>query len=207
MNGPHSQPRWRRVCLAAMRLAAFYAAGVVVLLLLIGTLLDGPPPLSVLAYVGVPFGIFFLLAFLLLAAARRAGFAALWILLLALWVWLIRQSDLTVDAPRVFLAWSALAIPLFGIGALGTFGAQADAPTLTRMPRPLLILIVWAALAALAMYATGGTMALPFYVDPDQLVYKLGRFVWPPAPFAFSAIELARVWRATSPVTSAAPAA
>jgi hypothetical protein len=207
MNDPRAQPRWRRVCLAAIRLAAFYAAGVVVLLLLIGTLLDGPPPLRVLAYVGVPFGTFFLLAFLLLAVARRAGFAALWILLLALWVWMIRQSDLTINAPRIFLAWSALAIPLFAIGALGTSVARAGAPTLTRMSRPLLILSVWAALAALAVYATSGTMGVPSYVDADQLVYKLGRFVWPPAPFAFSAIELARVWRAMTPARSAAPAA
>ena len=195
------------MCLAAIRLAAFYAAGVVSLLLLLGSLLDGPPPLRVLAYVAVPFGVFFLLAFLLLAVARRAGFAALWILLIALWVWMIGESELSIDASRIFLAWSALAIPLFAIGALGTSGAQLTAPTLIRTPRPLPILLVWSVLAALALYATGGTMALPFYVDPDQLVYKLGRFVWLPAPFAFSAIELARVWRATSPATSDASAA
>lgn len=76
----------KRNLLAAMRLAALYAAGVLLLAIPFGLLDSGFSNLMA-TLTGSPIlaGFVFAIGFLLLAVARRIGFAILWLLLLAYW--------------------------------------------------------------------------------------------------------------------------
>ena len=104
-----------------MRLAAIYAA--LVLILLIPLIVrsryrryapDSQPWLALPAIGAVCF----VLGFVVLAAIKRLGFALLWGLLV--WWWIVLVGDGArpfLDTP--FLAWSAFAAPLYVLSAVG----------------------------------------------------------------------------------------
>ena len=121
MTTPFAGVRWQRVAHAAARLAALYAAGVVLLLLAFTALLNGlPRTLSDLPGITVPIAVLFSLAFAILAVARRAGFVVLWFCMIGLWVWMLIQvfgySPLSI--PMRFVGWSVLAVCLVGAALL-----------------------------------------------------------------------------------------
>ena len=199
--------RWRRICLAAIRLAAFYAIGAFSLLLIVGSLAEGPPLLSDLAELALPFGVIFSIAFVILAMARRAGFVALWIVLVGTWVWLLRDGAPFVEVPKVFLGWTILALPLFAIGVLGTTGSDAKQPTLMRGARPLVVLTLWLLAAGIALHSALTTPYMHWYDAPNRFASVFSKIVWIPAPFVVAVLETTRLWFATAPEKSQAPAA
>jgi hypothetical protein len=197
--------QWRRVILAAVRLAALYALGVAILIVAVSAVAFHDRPMaSELPYFGIPL----LVAFVVLAVARRAGFALLWTLLAALWVYILNENEFVGLAfPPMFLSWSAFAAPLFAIGALG-FGTSADAsPPRRRIPRPVLIAAAWGALAGVSIYLGNASWVWLSYPDSAVALNGLGWLFWFPAPFVIAVVELRRVWVATSPSASEAPAA
>ena len=135
--------RWLRIA-AAARLAAVYVIGVLVLLIPFMLMpYGGLPSLAGVAEVGslamIPFG----LVFLLLAAARRAGFVILWLLLGGLWGAALMAHDLPIDLLIAFVGWSVLALPLHFLNALGITEAHRLRIARVRMSVPALTSILW----------------------------------------------------------------
>ena len=188
-----------------MRLAALYAVGVALLLVPVTFLLEGPPPFSRdLAWAALPFGVLFLLAFGVLVLARRVGLAAMWMLLVTLWVWLLFAAEgSNVVLCRLFLGWSSMAAPLFVIGALGVHADRLARAT--HLPRPLVVSIAWVLFAGVALYYASQHVYL--FEIPSPFLTFFSRLVLLPTPFAIAALELTSVWLGTSPATTDAPAA
>jgi hypothetical protein len=206
-----SRANWRSVIAAAARLAGLYAIGVVLLVIPLVLLPRGAlTAFRDLAIVAVPAGLLFLVAFPLLAAARRAGFAALWLLLAGLWVLLLVAHDMPIELLIGFVAWSALAFPLHVLGALGVpsgFGLRIARVTVRVAPT---VTIVWMTLliaAVTILYTT------PFLLDPlsrHSAVLAAGSiapFVWGPAPLIFATLSLGHVWAGTARRIATSPAA
>ena len=194
----HEIPRWRRVIRAAGRLAALYVATTLILLLAAGTLMVGVlPTLSDLVELWMPVSVAFLVAFLLLAIARRAGFVALWMILVGLWVFLLSAGGFDASYGRQFVAWSVLALPLYGLGMIG-------APSTRRLARSssLAIAIIWFCLIAAGFMVTrlGTRIELP-----SQIVDALA-LIWGSFPLVLGMHEVVRVWNATRDVSAAAAA-
>ena len=189
--------RWRRAGAAAMRLAALYAVGAAFLLVPVTLLLEGAPPFSRdLAWAALPFGVLFLLAFVVLVLARRVGLAAMWILLVTLWIWLLFAAEgSNVVLCRLFVGWSSMAAPLFAIGALGVRGDRVARAT--HLPRPLVVSIAWMLFAGVALYYASQHVYL--LEIPSPFLTSFSRLALLPAPFALAALELMRVWLGTSP--------
>ena len=198
---------WRRIGLAAIRLAALYAVAMFALLIGFVSFVEGLPLLSDLAELALPFGITFCIAFLILAVARRAGFVALWIVLLSAWVWLLRDGAPFVEVPKVFIGWTILALPLFAIGALGSSGRDGRWPALLRRAHPLVVLAVWLVIAGVALYSALNTPYMHWYDGPTRFGTLFSKIVWIPTPFVIAALEITRIWLATSPDKPQAAAA
>jgi hypothetical protein len=112
-----------RAIKAALRLAGFYAVCVTVLVVALVVSLGGFRDIvRDLGALALPAGICFAVAFLLLLLARRLGFTALWLALLALWA---LASFRNPGPGPVFVLWSLFAAPLFLMVQLG-FRSVAD---------------------------------------------------------------------------------
>jgi hypothetical protein len=193
--------RARRVAVAAASLAAVYGAGVVLLLSVL-TLWTGEwvgAVRDLLEVHAVLFGVLFATAFLLLAVARRAGFAALWLLFLAFWVaWpLTRWTPVGVLAGFVF--WSVVALPFYAIGALGLPSHRVLRLGRRTLALPAVVLAVWTLLLAVTLAVT--PTAYLFFASaldgsfggPPPAVLKLARAVWGPAPVLIGLEALTRL--------------
>src|SRR5688572_21167641 len=197
-------PQWRRVILAALQLAALYAVASATCLIAVGVLVfhDPLPLASELPYFALPL----VVAFLVLAVARRAGFALLWLLLVGLWVRVaMLDGPPGLALPTLFLSWSALAAPLFAIGALGV-PSQPNRPASQRVPRPLVVSFAWALLAVLALSVVYTVDSGLFFRESGRGLNALASLLWLPVPVAIAIVEVTRVWIGTSPVASDAPA-
>src|SRR5688572_20693440 len=112
-------PVWRRVVRAAGRLAALYVGAVVILLFVAVSLMEGVlPTFAELFSLWTPFAVAFLIAFALLAIARRAGLVALWVLLLGIWILMVLDTPFPWIGKQ-FVAWTVLALPLYCMGIVG----------------------------------------------------------------------------------------
>ena len=202
--------RWRTVLLAAARLAGLYAVGVALLLIPVLLFPGGLSALREIPIVALPTGILFVLAFLVLAVARRVGFAVLWLLLVGLWTTVLLGHGVAIEIVIGFVGWSALALPLHALGALGvTSGFRL---TMGRLSVSLstMVSILWAGalLPAIALLYTS-----PFFMHPLEeaasyrVASSLARFIWAPAPFVFAVVSLAHVWLGTARSAATAPAA
>jgi hypothetical protein len=202
--------RWQRVLLAAARLAALYAIGVAILMVPIIFLPGGLPTLRDLSALAVPAATLFLGAFLILAVARRAGFATLWALLCLLWGAVLFQESISIETVGAFIVWSAFALPLHALGAFGVTSGVRVATGRVSLSLTTLALVIWMAtlLPAVALlYAT------PFLLPPlrEAAVYRIAAsvalVVWVPVPFVLAALSLRHVWIGTAPSRPTAPAA
>ena len=198
--------RWRRVVPAAATLAGIYVLGVgvcIAVLLGVWTVNGwGDPPsvndlIELARWLVPPAAV----AFILLAVARRAGFIALWALLVCLWIFLL-DSSYALQIPPRFLSWSLFALPLWIIGQLGVIRhLPSDRVRLSLGA----ILGIWIALAFAGSFFFapfpsfhGGIPLLPY---PAATIAAW--LVWFPAPFILSAVAVHHVWRGTSALPSA----
>lgn len=200
MSADQTVRRWPRILAAAARLAGVY---VTVLLLLIAPFMffpsDGVPSVADVAkLVGwaiVPFA----LAFILLAAARRAGFVVFWMLLAAVWGALLMARGLPIDLLIAFVAWSVLALPLHLLTALGIQGGPRLRVPGAQLTVSTLTTILWTLLlvpAVAVMFFSSRLM----YPEPHELFLlasRLAPFVWGPAPFVLAALSIAHAWPRT----------
>jgi hypothetical protein len=189
-------PQWRRVLLAATRLAALYAVGVTLLLIPLYFLLGDPFVRDwsrLIKLTTVPFAVLFAVAFVLLAVARRVGFAVLWLLQLAWWAVLLRIT-LHVDAPSMFIVWTPFALPLYVLGALGTREAHRSAGRGWRIVASGLPVAVWIGMLLLG-YPFGSHGSVPDWA---------ARLLWAPAPFVIAVLSTAGFWVGTRRSTSSA---
>jgi hypothetical protein len=191
---------------ASARLAALYLSGVVVLVVPFEWARELPAASQLRDFV-TPLVIIFVIAFALLALARRAGFAALWLTLVAMWTSGLASGHSVFSIPNAFFFWSLLALPLFAIGALGTKGAPPLVATRWPMPAPWIVLAVWIVLLATAFHWRWVASDVHFPDTPYEAVAVAARFVWAPAPFVIAVLEIARVWVATRPTKGDAKAA
>ena len=176
-----------RATLAAMRLAAVYAAGVTLLFLALVVRDAGiREVLREVEFLAIPAGICFGAAFLLLAIGRRLGFTALWLCSLGFWAWLtLRYQHLGWWPAANFLVWSVLSAPLYLIVHVGF-----RPPTSTRRWTKLTTFaefILWTSLAVAAVL-----------MDPPIDVVMLDE------PWWFGTLEriLTVAWYLTPPVVT-----
>jgi hypothetical protein len=193
---------WRRVFLAAARLGGLYVIGVALMLtpfmLLPG---GGLPGLRDLVRLAAPAGILFAVAFILLALARRAGFAALWVLLTGLWTAMLIAHEMPIDIMVGFVAWSVFAVPLHVLGALGVPSSLHLRIGRWRLRAATTGTVLW---LVLLIPAAALLSQNPFFVFPLELPvwYRvagfLAPFVWAPTPFLIASLSAAHVWSGTA---------
>ena len=186
-----------RALVAATRLAALYVIGV--LLSLIPFMFmpyGGLPSLADVAEVGVLLAVPFGLVFLVLAAAGRAGFVVLWVLLGGLWGAVLMAHDLPIDLLIAFVGWSVLALPLHVLTALGITGAPRLGIARVRVSVPALTAILW----TLTLVPALGVMYLSrriMHPEPHTvflLAEDIASLVWGPAPLLLVALSIAHAW-------------
>lgn len=171
----------RRSILSAIRIAALYTACVALVFLLLflseGSEFSWWTGLGELAW---PAAICFIVAVVVLATARRAGFTAMWVLLFGLWLWLIISRHPHGPA---FVVWSILAAPLYVMCATGFRPLP--------MPRwvPWLVLLAWAGLATIG-FANGLGQVIRF--EPIRSVVTVA---WMIMPFIISTLMVLRIER------------
>jgi hypothetical protein len=190
------------VIAAAARLAALYGLGILLLLsaLVLWTGDWVGNARGILRLFGSVFGILFGLAFLLLAAARRLGFAALWVLLCAMWVWLLSRGWVPVGLLAVFVFWSVMALPFYVLGAIGFPSRRVLHVGRWTTTVPVLVLVGWVLLLVITLRVTPATYLLVASSPPvgsfGELspLLKLGPALWAPAPILISLEALIRLW-------------
>ena len=201
----NSRTRWRLVLLAAVRLASIYAIAAGLLLLPLWLWQDGQPQaLQDLTVYAAPVGVVFGVAFVLLAVARRAGFVALWLVLGALWAWILRQLAPGYPSQMVgaFVVWSALAIPLALLGGVGVPAVLRVRLGRWKPSAVAVTVVVWAALLipALALWVLPEFGLHPLqHAAIDRLVGDVAWFVWAPGAPLVLVLSLAHVWVGTAP--------
>jgi len=182
-----------------VRLAAIYAAGVLILLipLIVRTRHEGFAPNSQpwleLPVIGA---VCFVLGFVALAAIKRLGFALLWGLLV--WWWIVLVGDgpgLFLDRP--FLAWSAFAAPLYVLSAIGLTETVSSRRWQFEV---VLTLLIWAIIAVLAFFFAQPVGAVLRIRDTGfQYIGTVRAYLYAAWPFVIGARELGRVlvalWR------------
>ena len=204
--------RWRTVLLAAARLAGLYALGTTVLLLPFFIVLERPAlALGALGEFAMPIGFAFAVAFVLLAAARRAGLVALWLVLAGLWALALRASVVgyTEEFAIAFVFWSALAIPLALLGGIGVPATLRVRVGRWRLTVLSLTVILWTALLipALARFAEPAFRVL-YYPQPDVTpLSSLKWFAWALGAPLLVALSIAHIWVGTAPAKVKPPAA
>ena len=196
------QSRWGRVVAAAARLAAIYAVGVAILLLAGLPFVNRTlPAWRDLLGIALPIGVLFAVAFVMLAVARRAGFVALWLVLVGMWIWMIAQvigdvRMLSIVA-TAFFVWSVAALPLYTMGAVGLPARKRIAVGRGRMSLTTLVFLVWGVLAAGALYFAGLDVGPHRRVAPHGVLATWARFIWGPAPIVIAVLAIVHVWKGT----------
>ena len=190
------------VVAAAARLAALYAFGVMLLLLAlilwnrewIGNMR------GVLQLNGFVFGSLFAAALLLLATARRVGFAMLWVLLIGLWLWLTGRIDWSpLFLVVVFVFWSIVALPLYLLGAVGFPGRHRLHVSRWTTTIPALVAALWVALVVFTVAVTPAPYLFVASVldgsfgKPPAWVLTLAPVIWAPAPMLIGLEALIRL--------------
>ena len=183
--------RMKRILLAALRLAAVYAVGVAVLFLPMVLWRGGHGVyLGELRTVAIQSAVAFLVAFILLALARRVGFVALWGLLLTLWISEVPKDVFITAVPSWFIVWTVPALPLYIIGMVAS-----------RSSTSRLGLRAVSVGAVLWMVLFVGAIVYEFAYHPfdkDQTWFVLmARFVWLPAPLILAALAIMGIWSGT----------
>ena len=184
-----------RVIRSAAKLALFYAAVVIleiVVLALVGR--EGFPTAPEIGETAAKLGMPFAVAFVLLALARRWGFVALWLILVAFWIYLGRFGGIWSLYPTLLTSWSVLALPLWMIGQAGIPSRSSTPLRLgpIRISASAVLLACWAALLVISH--------VPAVIDVaySYRFANLSRRVWQGAPFVLSAYATWHVWRGTS---------
>jgi len=184
-------PAWRRVIRAAGRLAAIYVSTVLVLLVVVGSLMDGVlPSLDELLALWIPLSFVFMIAFLLLAVARRAGFTALWLVALGIWVWLLSDSSVP-SVGLQFIGWTILAFPLYLLGVVGAPSAQPGARRISGA-----IVLGWWGFVAAAYFMNPRLLEFAPLSQVTETLFRKGALIWGPLPFVLGAYEMRRLWAA-----------
>jgi hypothetical protein len=159
----------------------------------------GLPSVADVAELGGLAVIPFALAFTLFAAARRAGFVALWMLLGALWSAVLIAHDLPIDLLIAFVGWSVLALPLHFLTAIGIPGAVPLRIAGAHLSVSALTTILWTLVlvpAVAVMYWSSSIMH-PEPRDLFLLASDIASFVWGPAPLVLVALSIAHSWPGT----------
>jgi len=181
--------------LAALKLAAVYASGVTLLMMTLLSITKSPDRvLDMLPLYSIPAAICFAAAFLVLAVARRAGFTALWLIILSLWAWGL-SLDFDSDAIRGgFPAWTLLAAPLYVMCAVGFRGQSS--PARWRQWLSIAVPLGWAALYVVALRQLHSFHSHDF--ERRQYsgwwVWSWLEYAWLVAPLAITVSGILRVY-------------
>ena len=200
MSAERTVTPWRGVLAAAARLAGMYAIGV--LLLMIPFMFfpyGGLPSVTDVAELGGWAVLPFAVAFILLAAARRAGFVVLWTLLGALWTAVLAAHDLPIDLLIAFVGWSVLALPLHFLTAIGIPAAPRRRIAGRHLNLLALTTILWTLVLvpAVAVMHWSARIMHPEPHDVFLLAGGIASFVWGPAPLLLVALSIAHAWPGT----------
>jgi hypothetical protein len=194
-----------RVLRAGVVLAGIYTIGVVALLDLLALLGAWELFVDDVWSMTAPFAVLFGFAFLVLVITRRIGFVLLWLVLAALWAWMLLAPGFSdpfmlltygVGHPFRFLGWSVLALPLF------TMSLIADAqPSLVKVGRwPVrtvsVMVFVWILLAAAGLIMRNyGHPHYPWWSESAAItVAILGWVWWAPVPFFIARFAVRAFW-------------
>lgn len=192
-----------RVILAAAKLALIYGVLLLVGFALFFTLFAWGQTFRVadlagaLLVLAIPFGT----AFLLLAIARRAGFVALWTILLVFWGFVVSLGGMKMPhlIPLDFAVWSMLALPLWIIGHAGLRDPSSRKLRIgpfTFSPATMVLscwLLLLASSRLFGLFQTSIVIVSPPR-PPDLALWTL----WAPAPLWISAFAVRHVWRGTA---------
>jgi hypothetical protein len=166
--------RLRRIALAAVRLAAMYAATAGLLFVLVILAMErSVGALRVLRVSWAPVGAAFLLVLLVLAVARKIGFALLWALLFALWVRTLTNGG-HLFLPVLFIFWTVGAAPLYALIAIALQDEAHSTRGVAGLVRRWGLIIGWAVLVVAALSAptpTSSEWGLPVEWRPVQLLW------------------------------------
>ncbi|HEY0018247.1 MAG TPA: hypothetical protein VGC13_18170 [Longimicrobium sp.] len=203
-----------QIMMAAARLAALYALAVVLLMVVLA--------LWTREWVGAVsgvasqhlwvFAILFAGAFVLLATARRAGFALIWVLLVGAWVWWVwplGRSRWTSDAVfSLFVFWSILALPMYALGAIALPGPQLFRVGRWPITGPAMVAAGWLLLLFITLAVTPPEWLFTAsaidgcFGRPPQILRQLAWSILGPAPLLFG-VEGAIRMRPRNPVPAA----
>jgi hypothetical protein len=189
------------VIAAAARLACLYGLGVVLLLLALvfwtGDWIGNVR--AVLQLHGLVFGSLFAASFILLATARRLGFATLWLLLIGLWLWPVAKGWSGISLLALFVFWSVVALPLYILGAIGFPGRRFLHLRRWTATVPALVVVLWVLLLLLTLAVTPANYLLVAsavtgsFGKPPSLVLGLVPFLWGAAPILIALEALNRL--------------
>jgi hypothetical protein len=189
---------------AAARLAGVYAAGVAILMLsLVVTVGFSSGILATIFTLGLPVSLCFAIAFVLFATGRRAGFTALWLLLLALRAWVIVSSPYAPPPGEVFLLWSLFAAPLYAINMTGFESAsKLNAISSSRWRHTLGSCSVWATWAVMAVAGLASPSFIDYGRGATRLLWAIAQTGWLALPAGLTIAAIFRARRGVCPVTS-----
>ena len=184
----------KRILGAAVRLAGVYAVCVIVTFAIVlafsrslAMLLD------ILPLLGIPGAICFAAAFVLLAFARRAGFIALWLIILGLWATpMISQGDLSTEWDSAFLFWTILAAPLYVMVMLG-FRSDVTSHSPARRMAPWILGAVWLGLVIVNLRFEFHPAFQAFNVSRIYLLLSLI------LPIGVTTTAIRRIWLTKAP--------
>jgi hypothetical protein len=193
---------WRRVVLAAARLAGFYAIGVGLMLIPFMLLPGGGlPALRDVARLAMLPASLFVVAFVMLAVARRAGLVALWVALTAVWALVVIAHDLPIELMIGFVGWTALAFPLSIIGALGVRSAFRLRVARASLGISAAATMLWAAVLVPAIAVLYASSMVPYPLE-EVAAYRIAdsvaSIIWGPVPFLVAVLSLGHLWTGTT---------
>jgi hypothetical protein len=207
-----------RVTMAAARLAALYGLAVVLLMVVLALWTSewvGAVSGVVALHLWV-FTILFVGAFILLATARRAGFALIWLLLVGAWVWWVwplGRARWTSDAVfTLFVFWSVLALPFYGLGAIALHGPQLFRVGKRPVTAPVMVAAGWLLLLLTTVAVTPAEWLFTAsaidgcFGSPPQFARQLAWAILGPTPLVIGVEGVIRMWPPNPIPTASFPA-
>jgi hypothetical protein len=136
----------------------------------------------------------FAVGFVLLALARRVGFAILWLVLLTLWVFVVRVGMYPLIILTAFPGWTVFAVPLYVLTAVGLSVPSDQVPRRGwlrfEIPATLSVWLGAVVLCQLVAPPFKGDFMGPLYAPPQA---QIAMYVCVALPFVIGTRELVRI--------------